>query len=64
MSIALALLAGATAFFAGFCAGAHPPFIKRGEKEGGNMICRDCACGLTNEYINFLNYDGTEQELP
>ncbi len=54
MSIAIALLAGATAFFAGFCLGNEFPRRPRREKPRVFSIENE-------EYKNFLSYDGSVQ---
>ena len=60
MSIALALLAGATVFMAGFFVGFNPPAKNRAIKRDRADIERIIS-EASEEYRNFLNYDGSVQ---
>lgn len=59
MSIALTLLAGATVFFAGFLLGYNPPCFKTATAK--SIFPANAQSNLPQEYINFLNYDGSVQ---
>lgn len=59
MSIALTLLAGATVFFAGFLLGCNPPSLKAYSAK--KAYAENSQSHLPQEYINFLNYDGSVQ---
>lgn len=59
MSIAISLLAGATVFFAGFLLGCNPPSF-RCQTAKSNRAANPQS-NLPQEYINFLNYDGSVQ---
>lgn len=60
MSIALALLAGATVFLAGFFVGLNPPSKSIAARRDRNDIERMIS-ETAEEYKNFLNYDGSVQ---
>ncbi len=60
MNIAIAILAGATAFLAGFFVGVNPPPSVRAIRRDSTDI--EKMLSVTNEeYRNFLNYDGSIQ---
>ncbi|MBR4761044.1 MAG: hypothetical protein IK086_00215 [Clostridia bacterium] len=56
METAAALLAGAAAFFAGFCLGALPPAKARAIK-----LTRPASTRQDKFFENFLNYNGEIQ---
>ena len=56
METAAALLAGAAAFFAGFCLGALPPAKARAIK-----LTRPASTQQDKFFENFLNYNGEIQ---
>lgn len=60
MSIALALLAGATVFLAGFFVGLNPPAKGRAARRDRADIQRMIS-ETAEEYRNFLNYNGSVQ---
>ena len=60
MSIALALLAGATVFLAGFFVGLNPPSGNRAARRDRADV-EKMISEVAEEYRNFLNYDGSVQ---
>ena len=60
MNTAIAILAGATAFLAGFYVGLNPPPAMRNKRRDGTDIERMMSA-VSEEYRNFLNYDGSIQ---
>ena len=60
MNTAIAILAGATAFLAGFFVGANPPPAMRTKRRSDTDIGRMMSA-VNEEYRNFLNYDGSVQ---
>ncbi|MBQ2316557.1 MAG: hypothetical protein II372_04590 [Clostridia bacterium] len=60
MNTAIAIFAGATAFLAGFFVGVNPPPAMRNKRKGSTDIERMMSA-VSEEYRNFLNYDGSIQ---
>ena len=60
MNTAIAILAGATAFLAGFYVGLNPPPAMRAKRRESTDVEKMMSV-MSEEYRNFLNYDGSIQ---